>query len=217
MRLSFFLLGLIGALLMVQAAPAQEQPQTLLGADDLADQLTISLRGANALKGRRLAVLPFVSLDDLQTVSRLGRVVGEELASALHFRNYHLAEIRGDDQILFSRQVGELFLTRTGPDRQDPSQTASLQELVERYNLGGVVVGTYTALWDKDPLPGRGREGRFVGGEVALNARLVEPLSGAVLAVGTIKIELTPQVAILLHQRRSALPPVVAVIKQKRF
>ncbi len=198
------------------AAQRDELPPAALGAGDLADQITASLRGAKELTGRRVAVLPFVDLNDLQVVSDLGRAVGEELASALHFRNFHLAEIRGDDRLVMARRVGELYLARTGPDRLAPAQAAPVQNVAEKYNLGGFVVGTYAVLpggWLAGALQGR----QLTGDRVALNARLIEPLSGAVLAVGSVQIQLDDTVAALLKRRTSAQPPPIQKIKQREF
>jgi len=206
-------LGLVLALVALGPALAQEPPPpTALGTALLADQLVQSLRGAEALAGRRVAVLPFVDLHDLQTVADLGRVVGEELASALHFRNYHLAEIRGDDQLLLARRVGELYLARTGPERLAELNAKAIQAVMDKYNLGGLVVGTYAALVS-------GQKGWLSisgGDQVALNARLVEPLSGAVLAAATTKISADGPVKELLRRRTSALAPATQEIRARR-
>jgi len=208
-----FALGLVLALTALGPALAQESlPPTALGTAFLADQLVESLRGGEALAGRRVAVLPFVDLHDLQTVADLGRVIGEELASALHFRNYHLAEIRGDDQLLLARRVGELYLARTGPERLAERNAKAVQEVMDKYNLGGLVVGTYAAL-----ISGQKSWFSISGGDqVALNARLVEPLSGAVLAAATTKINADGPVKELLRRRTSALAPAAQDIRARR-
>jgi len=191
------------------------EAETLLGTMDMADQMVLTLRGASGLIGRRIAVLPFFDLNDLQMTSDLGRLVGEELAAALHFRNFHLAEIRTDDQLILARRAGESYLTRTGPDRSRAAVSAALDQLREKYNLGGLVVGTYSAL-------PAGQGNNFFGwrteGKVSLNARLIDTLSGAVLAMGTAKIALNESIQALLARRSSTLPPpAMEEIKAKRF
>ena len=204
------------------AKPAQTQEQkppieaeTILGTAELADQLVASLRGAGVLMGRRIAVLPFYDLNDLQTTTELGRLVGEELAAALHFRNFHLAEIRSDDQLILARWVGESYLTRTGPERELATVSAPIGALRDKHNLGGLVVGTYSVL----PYRSKGRfERRLLDGRVSLNARLVDPQSGAVLAMGTKKIYINRTVEALLRRRAA---PIAALptdeIRAKRY
>jgi len=198
---------------------AQEPPkieaETILGSSELADQLTASLRGAGLLMGRRIAVLPFYDLNDLQTTTELGRLVGEELAAALHFRNFHLAEIRTDDQLVLARWVGESFLTRTGPERDLAAMATPMEALRQKHNLGALVVGTYSVL----PKRSKGRfDRRLVGGRVSLNARLLDPGSGAVLAMATRKIGINRTVEAML-MRRSA--PIAALptetIRARRY
>lgn len=202
-----------------QGQAKKEQPpieaETILGSAELADQLTASLRGAGVLMGRRIAVLPFYDLNDLQTTTELGRLVGEELAAALHFRNFHLAEIRSDDQLILARWVGESYLTRTGPERDLAAVSAPIGALRDRHNLGGLVVGTYSVL----PRRSKGRFGRsLLDGKVSLNARLVDPQSGAVLAMGTRKIYINRTVEALLKRRAA---PIAALptqeIRAKRY
>lgn len=188
------------------------QPPSILGADQLANQLVVNLRGRSGLTGRRLAVTPLVDLSDLQTTSDLGRLVAEELASAMHFRRFHLAEIRLDDRVVLARWAGEMVLTRTGPDRAELSRTAELGKLSDRYNLGGIVVGTYAV---KDS----GSSGFFAtsSGQVALNVRLIDPISGAVLAAGSAKVPLDDSVRRLLNRRGTAVSWTETTINQKRF
>ncbi len=200
-------------------APAAEPvpvPITALGTHTLAEQLTVSLRQAQGLSGRRVAVLPFVDVNDLQTASDFGRAVGEELGSALHFRNFHLADIRGDDQFLLARRVGELFLARTGPNRAVEVQAAQVRALAERYNLGGVVVGTYAVLSPPPPRKGDFMQSLRPAGQVALNARLIDLGSGAVLAAGTEKVPLDDTIWYLLSRRSTAVLQPAQEIKVKR-
>ena len=183
-----------------------EQPrievQTILGSADLAKQLTASLRGAGVLMGRRIAVLPFYDLADLQTTTELGRLAAEELAAALHFRNFHLAEIRTDDQVILARWVGESYLTRTGPERELRTVSAPVDALRDKHNLGGLVVGTYAVLPDRSK---GALERRLLDGRVSLNARLLDPTSGAILAMGSKKITIDHTVEALLRRRAAPL------------
>ncbi len=201
------------------AGTQEEKPrieaETILGSAELADQLTASLRGAGVLLGRRIAVLPFYDLSDLQTTTELGRLVGEELAAALHFRNFHLAEIRSDDQLILARWVGESYLTRTGPERDLAAVAAPVGALRDKHNLGGLVVGTYAVL----PYRSKGRfDRRLLDGKVSLNARLLDPATGAVLAMGTKKIGINRTVEALLRRRAA---PIAALpteeIRAKRY
>lgn len=193
----------------------QTSPPTLFRTSELADQLTLSLRGAKGLVGKRIVVLPFVDLNDLQISSDFGRVAGEELASALHFRNFHLADIRSDETILMARQVGELYLSRTGPDRWAGAESRAVGALAKRYNLGGVVVGTYTVMVNDI-------SGKFyrwltgITGRVALNARLIDLNSGAVLSVGSVKVDLNPAAQALLKRRTSPRTIPLAEMKVRK-
>ena len=189
------------------AEPVPEEPpdvviETGFGSMLMADQIIAFLRGDGVLEGRRIAVLPFFDLGDLQSTTELGRAAAEELAAALHFRNFHLAEIRTDDQLVLARLVGESFLTRTGPDRSMTMVHTTLQSLSERHNLGGLVVGTYAVL----PAKAEGRyKRRLLGGQVSLNVRLLDPLSGAVLAMGHTRLGIDQTVAAMLARPRSPL------------
>ncbi len=205
---------------MVETVKPQQEPprieaETLMGTAEMADQLTASMRGAGVLLGRRIAVLPFYDLNDLQTTTELGRLVGEELAAALHFRNFHLAEIRTDDQLILARWVGESYLTRTGPERALATLAMPVEALRQKHNLGGLVVGTYSVL----PKRSKGRfDRRLIGGRVSLNARLLDPTSGAVLAMATRKIGINRTVEALLMRRAapiSVLP--TESIRAKRY
>lgn len=193
----------------------QIEVETLVGSAELADQLTVSLRGAGVLMGRRIAVLPFYDLNDLQTTTELGRLVGEELAAALHFRNFHLAEIRTDDQLILARWVGESFLTRTGPERALTTVSTPVETLREKHNLGGLVVGTYAVLPDRS----KGRLGRrLLDGRVSLNARLLDPTTGAILAMGSRKIEIDRTIEALLRRRSVPLEALPTdEIRAKRY
>lgn len=193
----------------------QIEVETLVGSAELADQLTVSLRGAGVLMGRRIAVLPFYDLSDLQTTTELGRLVGEELAAALHFRNFHLAEIRTDDQLILARWVGESFLTRTGPERALTTVSTPVETLREKHNLGGLVVGTYAVLPDRS----KGRLGRrLLDGRVSLNARLLDPTTGAILAMGSRKIEIDRTIEALLRRRSVPLEALPTdEIRAKRY
>ena len=152
------------------------------------------------LMGRRIAVLPFYDLSDLQTTTELGRLAGEELAAALHFRNFHLAEIRTDDQIILARWVGESYLTRTGPERELRVVAAPVDALREKHNLGGLVVGTYAVLPDRS---NGSLERRLLDGRVSLNARLLDPHHRRwSLAMGSKKISIDRTVEALLRRRR---------------
>jgi len=218
MVLRRLLLALFLTLAMLAPAQAEEKeiPSTLLGTKELAKQLTATLRGAEGLEGRRIAVLPFVDMNDLQVVSDFGRLVGEELASALHFRHFHLAEIRSDDQLLMARGVGELFLARTGPERGQDQLEKEVIGLADEYNLGGLVVGTY-GLMAPDAAGSAFADRKSSEGLVSLNARLIDLSSGAVLAVGTVKVKADESVYNLLRRRTSAAPPPVSEIKVKRY
>ena len=198
-----------------QEEPPRVEAETIVGSAELADQLTASLRGAGVLMGRRIAVLPFYDLSDLQTTTELGRLVGEELAAALHFRNFHLAEIRTDDQLILARWVGESFLTRTGPERALSTVSSPVETLRERHNLGGLVVGTYAVLPDRS----KGRFGRrLLDGRVSLNARLIDPTTGAILAMGSRKIEIDRTIEALLKRRSVPLEALATdEIRAKRY
>ena len=104
--------------------------------------------------GSLVAVASFVNLNDLYRTSSLGRYLGEEMLAGLHRAGAAVVEVRKTVGLLVRRKGGEYGLSRD-LDQLDPVRRAQ-----------AVVVGTYVA----------------DGGEVMVNARLLNNSDGRVLA-----------------------------------
>jgi hypothetical protein len=218
MKTALISIFLIGLLIIPCSGFTTEQavPGTLFGTDELADQIISTFRGKNILTGHRIAVTPLVNLNDFQSSSDLGRLMSEELSTALHFRNLHLAEIRLDDQILMARHVGELILARTGPERATISRQGVIAQLFEKYNLGALVVGTYSVIPSKSSSWFEDSKSESYG-QIAFNVKLIDPVTGAVLAVGTHKMELDEGTHEMIENTNTSVLEPVQTIRQTEF
>ena len=118
-----------------------------------------------------VGVATFVNLDDLYTTSTFGRVLGEQVMSELAMRGFDVVELRHSDALQFLAPDGEFALSRdVGAVRRER-------------DLGGIVVGTYAV----SPI------------RVYVNARLINPSTSMVQAVGSVEMAKTKEIARLLR------------------
>lgn len=118
-----------------------------------------------------IGVATFVNVDDLHASSTFGRIFAEQIISELSMQGFDVVELRHSDVLQFLDTTGEFALTR------------DVAALKPERELGGIVVGTYAV----SPV------------RVYVNARLVEPSTSHVLAVGSVEMGKTNEIARLLR------------------
>lgn len=118
-----------------------------------------------------IGVATFVNVDDLHSSSTFGRIFAEQIISELSMQGFDVVELRHSDVLQFLDTTGELALSR------------DVAVLKPERELGGIVVGTYAV----SPV------------RVYVNARLVEPSTSHVLAVGSVEMGKTNEIARLLR------------------
>ncbi|MDF1485053.1 FlgO family outer membrane protein [Ramlibacter sp. H39-3-26] len=104
--------------------------------------------------GRPLLVATLVHVDQLSQSSRLGRIFSEQLASRLTQRGMLVRELKLHGSVLAKSDEGELMLSREA------------QNLGQSQDAQAVLVGTYAP----------------TANTVYVNAKLVNPVTGTVLA-----------------------------------
>jgi len=118
----------------------------------------------------------FVDLAKLSRTSSLGRYLAEQLMTEFQQHGFQVVEIRKSRSILIRRRRGEYGLSR------DPDEIAP--EVAAR----ALVTGTYTV----------------AGGEVLVNARVVDNKTAALLASATVSLPMNATVRVLLADSASA-------------
>lgn len=91
------------------------------------------LERAPWLKERRepLLATTFVDINNLETSSALGRVIGEQVGSRFAQKGYTVIEIKMRSNIFVAEGTGELMLSR------------SVREISQSHNAAAVITGTY--------------------------------------------------------------------------
>lgn len=118
-----------------------------------------------------IAVATFVDIDNLQYTSSFGRILAEQIMSELVMKGYNVIEIRRSDSLQIQEGEGEFALSR------------EIERLKQNYDLSGIVVGTYVASPDR----------------VYVNARIVDPRTSMVVAVGSVEMSRTDEISKLLR------------------
>jgi TolB-like protein len=118
-----------------------------------------------------IGVTTLVNLDDLYSTSSFGRMYAEQLMSELAMKGYDVVELRHSDALQFMNNAGEFGLSR---------DTTAVKEA---RNLGGILVGTYSA----SPL------------RVYVNVRLIDPKSSIVLSAGSVEMSKTKEIARMIR------------------
>lgn len=124
------------------------------------------------LKDRRepLLAATFVDINNLETSSGLGRVVGEQIGSRFAQQGFTVVEIKMRNNIFVKEGAGEFVLSR------------SVKEISQSQNAAAVIAGTYAV----------GRQSVFV------NARLIRATDNLVLAAYDYVLPLGPDAKALV-------------------
>ena len=118
-----------------------------------------------------IAVTTFSDIDNLSNSSSFGRILGEQVMSELVMHGYNVIELRRSDSFQVQEGEGEFALSR------------EIERIKQSHNLAGIVVGTYAASTER----------------VYLNARIIDPATSMVIAVGSVEMEKTQEIAKLLR------------------
>lgn len=124
------------------------------------------------LRERREPLLSatFVDINNLETSSGLGRVIGEQLGSRFAQQGFTVIEIKMRNNIFVQEGAGEFALSR------------SVKEISQSHNAAAVIAGTYAV----------GRQSVFV------NARLIRATDNLVLASYDYVLPLGPDAKALI-------------------
>lgn len=155
-----------------ESVPARSivQDADLIGANhSAADAL---LTRAPWLKERRdpLLAATFVDINNLETSSGLGRVIGEQIGSRFTQQGFTVVEIKMRSNIFIKEGSGEFALSR------------SIREISQSHNAAAVIAGTYAV----------GRQSVFV------QARLIRATDNLILASYDYALPLGPDVRALV-------------------
>jgi TolB-like protein len=125
----------------------------------LADQIDIN--NDSKYFSQPTIVTSFVSLDDLQKTSKLGRLISESLMHELQVRKWSVVEVKMAQSMAINNQ-GEFFLSR------------DIDKIKKNFRARSIVTGTYTISDDT----------------VIINAKVLNIDSGVILSSGQIAIPL---------------------------
>lgn len=134
----------------------------------LAEQIDSYYRGSDP---GPIGITTLVNLDDLYVTSAFGRVYAEQLISELAMKGYEVVELRHSDALQFMNEGGEFALSR------------NIGSVRTARNLGGVVVGTYSASPER----------------VYVNVRLLDPKTSVVLSAGSVEMDKTKEISRMLR------------------
>ena len=136
MKQLILFIGLV-LLLGCETTPRKEPPisheryieLTYEAADKLATQLGQHATYIN--KSEPILVATLVSVDELESASRLGRSLSEQVAARLTQKGFKVVEVKLRGSLLVKRAEGELLLSR------------EITQISQSYRAPAVVVGTY--------------------------------------------------------------------------
>ncbi|HRW64284.1 MAG TPA: FlgO family outer membrane protein [Candidatus Competibacter sp.] len=117
-----------------------------------------------------LLAATFVDINNLETSSGLGRVIGEQIGSRFAQQGFTVIEIKMRNNIFVAEGAGEFALSR------------SVKEISQSHNAAAVIAGTYAV----------GRQSVFV------NARLIRATDNQVLASHDYVLPLGPDARALV-------------------
>ena len=117
-----------------------------------------------------LLAATFVDINNLETSSGLGRLIGEQIGSRFAQQKFTVIEIKMRNNIFVAEGAGEFALSR------------SVREISQSHNAAAVIAGTYAV----------GRQSVFV------NARLIRATDNQVLASYDYVLPLGPDVRALV-------------------
>lgn len=127
----------LSLMLGCESAPYKEPPishdryigSTYEAADKLATQL--GQHAAYLNKNEPILVATLVSVDELESASRLGRSLSEQVAARLTQKGFKVVEVKLRGSLFVKRAEGELLLSR------------EIAQISQSYRAPAVVVGTY--------------------------------------------------------------------------
>ncbi|HDQ41697.1 MAG TPA: hypothetical protein ENN39_11815 [Desulfonatronum sp.] len=140
-------------------------------ADALEDNLAQPLN-----RTKPILFTSFVDIDDLQTSSTFGRLLGEQVASRMSQHGYRVVELKlRQNSMIISENAGEIVLSR------------NLEDIRNSNEAQAVIAGTYTVLDDS----------------VIVTARLLSALDGAMLSTHDLTLKMSPDLHALVHKNPS--------------
>jgi TolB-like protein len=100
---------------------------------EAADKLTAQLGQHTAYLNKKepILVATLVSVDELESASRLGRSISEQVAARLTQKGFKVVEVKLRGSLFVKRAEGELLLSR------------EIAQISQSYRAPAVVVGTY--------------------------------------------------------------------------
>ncbi|MCX7945610.1 MAG: FlgO family outer membrane protein [Hydrogenophilus sp.] len=150
--------------------PSTDNPrQVLETAQALADSL--ASRAPEWVKSGPVLVSTLVDVDQLEHSTTLGRALSEQIGSRLVAKGFTVTEVKLRTSLFVKKATGELMLAR------------ELTEIAEQQAARAVVVGTYAA----------GKRA------VHINVKLVDPVTGTILAADDAILSMDGHVRSLLR------------------
>lgn len=131
-------------------------------------------KGLNLLPSKPILVASFVNIDNVHRSSTFGRMVAEQIGSAISKKGFKVFEMKLRHNVFIQEQTGELLLSR------------EIREISLQHNAHAVLVGTYAA----------GKRTVYV------NAKLVRANDGVVLASHDYGLPIGPDTKHMLNKRR---------------
>lgn len=161
--------------------PASE----ILGASNaIAQALVTRLDPKTCIITQPLIVASLVDVSNMSASSPLGRMLGEQIGTALSNAGMPVAELKLRDAVLVQEGRGELALSR------------NVAEIARARNADAVVVGTYAAGQDS----------------VVGNVRMVAP-DGRVLSAANFALPMSRDVAALLNDPTGLVPTGPGIVR----
>ena len=150
--------------------PAEQQSVDLAAEVGAASQVMVQQLGQGLVKDRTILSTSFANIDNLQSSSTLGRLIGDTLAGDLVAKGFNVVEVRLRNSLYMQPRLGEFMLSR------------ELRNVSMEHDAQAVLVGTYA-----------------VGGEfVYVNARLVDVISSRVLSSHDFRLPLNRDIRKML-------------------
>jgi len=153
-------------------SPEQYIELTYAAADRLNSQL--NTQPSYASKSDPILVATVVNMDELESASRLGRSISEQVAARLTQQGYKVVEVKLRGSLFVKRAEGELLLSR------------EVAQISQSYSAPAVVVGTYAS----------------ANNFVHVNLKVVNANSQQVLAATDYGLPLDENTKTMLHNSR---------------
>lgn len=138
-------------------------------ADGLIEKLLATLE-----PGRPIIATSFASIDQLETSSSLGRIIGEQVASRFTNRGFKVVEMKLRDSVFIKEGAGEFMLSR------------ELRNISKEHDAQAILVGTYAV----------GKDHLYV------TARVVRANDSVILSSHDYRLPIGPDTKAMLYTRR---------------